>query len=215
MTNMTVYDVLRREAYAENQKNTTKRTRFNTADYEKLYSDIFKILRAANKAAQTIPKKEEYESRAEKRLAEGYVLQDEIINALDIKKSRLAAALKHGRRQFATGRIKVTQYIMASPEGLFLPTSEDDPRIFAYAAQQAKGICSRTTTFLPLYKKLLVTKGDEMYNAFEVLKDGADIEDDANRDIDPAWAVYNTIMSNVSQLEYDYDDYDGAYEWED
>ena len=54
-----------------------------------------------------------------------------------------------------------------------------------------------------------------MYNAFEVLKDGADIEDDANRDIDPAWAVYNTIMSNVSQLEYDYDDYDGAYEWED
>lgn len=143
------------------------RTRFNEDRKEVLYKEMYKVLKDANRRSDNLKAfgktKEDCSTASEKRELEGYMLADELLEAVNenmatieqFNRSQMSAALQHGRRQLENKRIKVVQWIMASPQGLFLPKGWDDERIYAYAVSNLKEINSRARTQNPLFFELM------------------------------------------------------------
>ena len=122
----------------------------------------------------------------------GYMLSPELSMATGFKQSQISKALQWGRRQFEEGNLNVTQWIMASPKGYFLPKDKEDERIFAYAIQNIKDIRSRARTQLPLYESLLRTSPESLKRAFIKSSKG---KEDINVEMNP-WAVWKAIIES-------------------
>ncbi len=203
------------------------RKKFSDDDKKDIYNDLYSVLRSANRQSKQLQDEgmclDDARTTKEKRRLLGYVLSDELIDLtnerrksigltrIKINKSLMASALKHGRREFAKGRIKPTQWIMASPRGYFLPKDPDDPRIFAYIVSNFKEINSKVRTQAPLYEYMLRNNPAGLRDAFLKASNGDwEIDDEMN-----PWAVWNSIMkSNYIKPINDSFDYD-EYDWED
>lgn len=157
---------------------------------EVLYKEMYKVLKDANRRSDNLKAfgktKEMCSNASEKRELEGYMLADELLDKVNknthswekFTKSQMSAALQHGRRQLENKRIKVSQWIMASPQGLFLPKGDDDDRIFAYAVSNLKEINSRARTQNPLFFELMRLDPEKLRTKIHEANSDWDIEND-------------------------------------
>ena len=193
------------------------RKKFQDDTKELLYREMYLVLKDRNRRSDNLKAfgktEDQCITESEKRELEGYMLADELLDAINenqpipFTKSNMSAALQHGRRQLDKKRLKVTQWIMASPKGLFLPKSENDKRICAYVVQNFKDINSRNTTQVPLFAEVLRINPDGLREAFHE----ANKEWEVSNEMKP-WAVWSSIMDDAyasyTALEPNYRDDD-------
>lgn len=187
----------------EEESPHKKRKRFFDSDYEQIYREMYKILRDANRRSDELiasgKEKEDCRTPKEKRELGGYVLHDEMLPLINERlnyqynKGNISATLQYGRRQYKNKKIKMTQWIMASPEGLFLPKNADDERICAYAVSNFKEINSRATTQNPLFFDLLHLNPEGLQAALN--KANVPFEGLTAKEMNP-WAVWSKVMDS-------------------
>ena len=184
---------------------------------------MYKVLKNANRRSDNLKAfgrtKEDCKTASERRELEGYMLADELLEAVNenmstldhFTKSQMSAALQHGRRQLESKRIKVIQWIMASPQGLFLPKGWDDERIYNYAVSNLKEINSRARTQNPLFFELMRLDPDKL--RAKILEANSDW--DINSDEMQPWGVWAKLTDQnyreFAEMEPSYRDDDYWY----
>jgi len=114
---------------------------------------------------------------------------DELMQLTGYNRAKIGKALQWGRREFENGKIKITDYVMASPEGYFLPSKGRE--VVAYVVQNIKYILSMSRTQTPIYDYAMSRWKDELQAAFaEKDEDAFAINDEMN-----PWEVFKNIMS--------------------
>ena len=117
------------------------------------------------------------------------VYSSELMQITGYKESQIKKACQWGRREFEKGHIKVTDYVMASGTGYFLPTRGRE--IVAYVVQNVKYILSMSKTQKPIYDYAMARWKAELQREFaEKNEDESIIYDEMN-----PWEVFNRIMS--------------------
>ena len=114
---------------------------------------------------------------------------DELVEETGYSIGQIKKAVQWGRREFDKGHIKITDYVMASGTGYFLPTRGRE--VVAYVVQNTKDILSRSRTQKPIYEYAMAHWKEELQEAFaEKSQDG-----DIINDVMTPWEVFNSIIN--------------------
>lgn len=117
---------------------------------------------------------------------------DELAKNTIYNKAQISKALQYGRRGFELdGFQNIKYYIMASPNGYFIPKSSTE--IVAYVAQVYKDAKSRMKTTTPIYEYAMRNYPEELSFALNAEND-FDPDDPDNHEMQP-WGVWNNLMN--------------------
>ena len=123
----------------------------------------------------------------------GAIYRDDMAARVCLTPGQISKALQYARRRFEEGKTKITEYVMASPDGYFLPTMGRE--IVAYVAQIFMDTRSRVKTIMPIYEYAKRHWGNELLEEIDArLK-----EDDVLEDEMIPWAVFDTILNQKKE----------------
>lgn len=118
----------------------------------------------------------------------------ELVQVTGLNIGQIAKAVQYKRRQFDNGTIPITDLIIASPNGYFLPSYGRE--VVAYGLQHYKDIMSRVRTFSPIIKYAKDHWPEAWDTAVEILDNNYD-PDAINDEVTP-WEIYEQIMKGAN-----------------
>lgn len=123
------------------------------------------------------------------RKNDGFVYSDELSEKTGLNKAQIGKALQFGRRNFDGNLIPITDYVMASPTGYFLPTRGQE--VIAYVVQVTLDARSRARTLKPIFEYANHHWGNQLQ---DLLNNRLADETETDDEMHP-WEVFEQIMN--------------------
>ena len=114
----------------------------------------------------------------------------ELCRETGLTEGQIKKATNHGRRMLGDKRINISQYVLGSNKGYFLPDYRRE--CIAYAVQHTKAIISAMAALEPLLNYGMERDKDAFFQAFKTGPSENYINDETT-----PWEIYDRVISSL------------------